>query len=94
MANTKDMNRITANRTAEHAGHIYLDLADEHWRAVDIGPDGWAASAAEIRSARSFCSRRGLNSTAPSAPSTSHRSCRVIGNIAPDGDGTRSEIAR
>jgi hypothetical protein len=28
-------------RTAEHAGHIYLDLADEQWRAVDIGPDGW-----------------------------------------------------
>src|SRR5246500_4569250 len=28
-------------RIAEHAGHIYLDLADEPWRAVDIGPDGW-----------------------------------------------------
>jgi hypothetical protein len=28
-------------RIAEHAGHIYLDLADEHWRALDIGPDGW-----------------------------------------------------
>src|SRR5262249_8049785 len=28
-------------RIAEHAGHIYLDLADEHWRAVEIGPDGW-----------------------------------------------------
>jgi hypothetical protein len=28
-------------RIAEQAGHIYLDLADEHWRAVDIGPDGW-----------------------------------------------------
>jgi hypothetical protein len=28
-------------RAAEQAGHIYLDLADEHWRAVDIGPDGW-----------------------------------------------------
>jgi len=28
-------------RIAEHAGHIYLDLADDHWRAVDIGPDGW-----------------------------------------------------
>ena len=27
-------------RTAEHAGRIYLDLADERWRAVDIGPDG------------------------------------------------------
>src|SRR4029450_12630965 len=21
-------------RIAEHAGHIYLDLADEHWRAI------------------------------------------------------------
>jgi len=28
-------------RIAEHAGHIYLDLADEQWRAVHIGPDGW-----------------------------------------------------
>jgi hypothetical protein len=26
---------------AEQAGHICLDLTDEHWRAVDIGPDGW-----------------------------------------------------
>jgi hypothetical protein len=28
-------------RTAEHGGRIYLDLADEHWRAAEIGPDGW-----------------------------------------------------
>ena len=28
-------------RVAEHAGRIYLDLADERWRAVEIGPDGW-----------------------------------------------------
>jgi hypothetical protein len=28
-------------RVAEHAGHIYLDLADAAWRAVEIGPDGW-----------------------------------------------------
>src|SRR5215475_6313257 len=28
-------------RLAEHAGHIYLDLADEYWHAVEIGPDGW-----------------------------------------------------
>jgi hypothetical protein len=28
-------------RIAEHSGRIYLDLADEHWRAVEIGPDGW-----------------------------------------------------
>src|SRR5271165_6105647 len=33
--------RVVHIRIAEHAGHIYLDLADEHWRAVDIGPDGW-----------------------------------------------------
>ena len=33
--------RIVHIPTAEHAGHIYLDLADEHWRAVDIGPEGW-----------------------------------------------------
>jgi hypothetical protein len=28
-------------RVAEQAGRIYLDLADEGWRAVEIGPDGW-----------------------------------------------------
>jgi hypothetical protein len=28
-------------RTAEHEGCIYLDLADELWRAVEITPDGW-----------------------------------------------------
>jgi hypothetical protein len=28
-------------RVAEHAGRIYLDLVDEDWRAVEIGPDGW-----------------------------------------------------
>jgi hypothetical protein len=28
-------------RIAEHQGYIYLDLADECWRAVEIGPEGW-----------------------------------------------------
>jgi hypothetical protein len=28
-------------RIAEHAGRIYLDLADEHWRAVAMCTDGW-----------------------------------------------------
>jgi hypothetical protein len=27
-------------RIAEQDGRIYLDLADEHWRAVEIAPDG------------------------------------------------------
>jgi hypothetical protein len=33
--------RSVHTRIAEHAGNIYLDLADAHWRAVEIGPDGW-----------------------------------------------------
>src|SRR5262249_38716554 len=28
-------------RIAEHAGHIYIDLAAGGWRAVEIGRDGW-----------------------------------------------------
>ena len=28
-------------RLAEHGGRIYLDLGDDQWRAVEIGPDGW-----------------------------------------------------
>jgi hypothetical protein len=28
-------------RIAEHAGHIYIDLGDEHWSALEIGPGGW-----------------------------------------------------
>jgi hypothetical protein len=28
-------------RLAEHDGRTYLDLADNDWRAVQIGPDGW-----------------------------------------------------
>src|SRR5262249_42269387 len=28
-------------RLAEHAGKIYLDLADSRWRSVEIGPAGW-----------------------------------------------------
>jgi hypothetical protein len=33
--------RVVHVRLAEHAGHIYLDLADDTWRAVEIGPEGW-----------------------------------------------------
>jgi hypothetical protein len=28
-------------RAAEQDGRLYLDLADEHWRAVEIGPEGY-----------------------------------------------------
>jgi hypothetical protein len=33
--------RTVSMRVAEHAGRIYLDLADEHWRTVSVGADGW-----------------------------------------------------
>jgi hypothetical protein len=33
--------RLVHVRVAEHEGHVYLDLADQAWRAIDIGPDGW-----------------------------------------------------
>jgi 5S rRNA maturation endonuclease (ribonuclease M5)/energy-coupling factor transporter ATP-binding protein EcfA2 len=32
-------------RIAEHDGAIYLDLADEHWRAVRVTSDGWSVVA-------------------------------------------------
>jgi hypothetical protein len=33
--------RAVTIRVAEHAGRLYLDLADERWRTVVIGPEGW-----------------------------------------------------
>ncbi len=30
-----------ALRVAEHAGRLYVDLANEEWQCVEIGPDGW-----------------------------------------------------
>jgi hypothetical protein len=33
--------RKVSVRLAEHDGLIYLDLADEFWRCVEIGPGGW-----------------------------------------------------
>ena len=33
--------RVVSIRVAEHADCVYLDLAGEHWRAVEIGADGW-----------------------------------------------------
>jgi hypothetical protein len=33
--------RNVSVRLAEHDGLIYLDLADEFWRCIEIGPNGW-----------------------------------------------------
>lgn len=56
-------------RVAEHAGHIYLDLADEGWRAVEIGPGGWQVIGSEMleRCIKRLLQAKGLTSisTAP-----------------------------
>ena len=60
-------------RVAEHAGHIYLDLADESWRAVEIGPAGWrrlpSASAAQRACCRYRCQSQ-VDQSRPSFPSS------------------------
>jgi hypothetical protein len=33
--------RKVSVRPAEQDGLIYLDLADEYWRCIEIGPNGW-----------------------------------------------------
>jgi hypothetical protein len=33
--------RVIYLRVGEHDGNLYLDLADEQWRAVEIDPTGW-----------------------------------------------------
>jgi hypothetical protein len=34
-------------RVAEHGGNVYVDLADEGWRVVEIAPTGWSVLPAE-----------------------------------------------
>lgn len=29
-------------RVAEHNGYIYIDLCDNHWRAIEVTPKGWS----------------------------------------------------
>lgn len=36
--------RIVSVRVAEHDGRLYLDLADERWRAIEITTHGWSVT--------------------------------------------------
>ena len=46
--------RLVHLRVAEHEGALYLDLADDHWRAVEATPAGWQViSAPPVRFRRS-----------------------------------------
>jgi hypothetical protein len=44
--------RKVAIRLAEHEGLIYLDLADEFWRCIEIGANGWRIASAALEVAR------------------------------------------
>ena len=63
-------------RLAEYDGRIYLDLCDEHWRAIEIGRDGWRLNKfppVRFRRPAGMLSlpspqRGGIDRSAPSAP--------------------------
>jgi hypothetical protein len=56
-------------RVAEHAGRIYLDLADAAWRAVEIAPQGWRViTDPPVRFRRPMRETAGSRSTMPSKP--------------------------
>jgi hypothetical protein len=54
--------RVVHTRVAEHAGRLYLDLANERWRAVEIGPD---AMAGQVLGSPPVCFRRAAGRRAP-----------------------------
>jgi hypothetical protein len=49
--------RAVCMRVAEHDGRLYLDLADEHWRAVEIGPGGSSPPRRSDSAGRPACCR-------------------------------------
>jgi hypothetical protein len=66
-------------RLAEHAGHIYLDLADEYWRAVEVGPDGWRViGSPPVR----FPPRSGHVAAASPPRRRLHRGARILSQSA------------
>jgi hypothetical protein len=70
--------RVVHTRVAEHAGRLYLDLANERWRAVEIGPD---AMAGQVLGSPPVCFRRAAGRRAPPslASSTQTQSPRACG---------------
>ena len=57
--------RKVSVRLAEQDGLIYLDLADEFWRCIEIGPNGWRI--AENPSSAVPPERRHASTSAPGA---------------------------
>jgi hypothetical protein len=74
-----------AVRIAEQRGAIYLDLADESWRAVEITAAGWRViDNPPVR----FCRRRGMLALPAPAPGATVDELRGLVNV-PDDDAWR-----
>jgi hypothetical protein len=74
-----------AVRVAEQGGAIYLDLADESWRAVEITAAGWRViDNSPVR----FCRRRGMLALPAPVPGGNVEELRGLVNV-PDDDSWR-----
>lgn len=72
-------------RLGEHEGALYLDLADDKWGVVEIGPTGWhviAASEAPVR----FIRRRGMRSLPEPVKGGQISELRPLINVGTDQD--------
>jgi hypothetical protein len=81
--------REVAVRVAEHGGAIYLDLADERWRAVRVTPDGWAVVADPPVK---FVRKRGMLALPEPVPGGRLDDLRPLTNL-PDDDAWRLFVA-
>ncbi len=68
-------------RLAEQAGRIYVDLTDEHWRVVEITPNGWSVLDSD-RSPVRFRRSRGMRALPCPIAGGSIEQLRPFVNIA------------
>jgi hypothetical protein len=78
-------------RLAEHGGNVYLDLADEAWRCVEIAPDGWRVIAGDAAPVK-FLRPKGLAPLPAPVAGGSVEDLRPLTNL-PDGDSWRLAVA-
>ena len=70
-------------RTGEQGGKLYLDLADEDWRAIEISPEGWRVI---DRHPMHFRRQRGMLPLALPVPGGEMGELRRFLNVASDDD--------
>jgi hypothetical protein len=78
-------------RLAEHEGNVYLDLADEAWRCVEVAPDGWRVISGEAAPVK-FLRPKGLAPLPVPVVGGSVEDLRALTNV-PDGDPWRLAVA-